>query len=91
MLNIVRQGVRAASDNSSNLIGRVVAVIGPVVDVQFDNARPPILNSLEVMDREGGRLVLEVASHLGQNTVRTIAMHSQIQNNFLQIFAYIIT
>jgi F-type H+-transporting ATPase subunit beta len=74
MLNIVRQGVRAASDNSSTLIGRVVAVIGPVVDVQFDNARPPILNSLEVMDREGGRLVLEVASHLGQNTVRTIAM-----------------
>jgi len=74
MLNIVRQGVRAASDNSSSLIGRVVAVIGPVVDVQFDNARPPILNSLEVMDREGGRLVLEVASHLGQNTVRTIAM-----------------
>jgi len=73
MLNIVRQGVRAASDGG-NLIGRVVAVIGPVVDVQFDNARPPILNSLEVMDREGGRLVLEVASHLGQNTVRTIAM-----------------
>jgi len=63
----------AASDGG-NLIGRVVAVIGPVVDVQFDNARPPILNSLEVMDREGGRLVLEVASHLGQNTVRTIAM-----------------
>jgi len=75
MLNIVRQGIRAASaDAAGPLIGRVVAIIGPVVDVQFDNGRPPILNSLEVMDREGGRLVLEVASHLGQNTVRTIAM-----------------
>merc|ERR1712173_484122 len=49
------------------------AVIGPVVDVQFDNDRPPILNALEVQGREN-RLVLEVAQHLGQNTVRTIAM-----------------
>merc|ERR1712066_549923 len=72
MLNIVRQGVRHASEGQ--LIGRVVAVIGPVVDVQFDNARPPILNGLEVMDRPGNRLVLEVANHMGQNTVRTIAM-----------------
>jgi len=53
--------------------GKVVAVIGPVVDVQFDEGRPPILNALEVEGREN-RLVLEVAQHLGQNTVRTIAM-----------------
>jgi len=53
--------------------GKVVAVIGPVVDVQFDEGRPPILNALEVEGRES-RLVLEVAQHLGQNTVRTIAM-----------------
>jgi len=45
------------------------------VDVQFDGALPPILNSLEVQDmEEGSRLVLEVAQHLGENTVRTIAM-----------------
>ncbi|KAK7083165.1 ATP synthase subunit beta, mitochondrial [Halocaridina rubra] len=53
--------------------GRVVAVIGAVVDVQFDGELPPILNSLEVANRSP-RLVLEVAQHLGENTVRTIAM-----------------
>lgn len=50
-------------------------VIGAVVDVQFETETlPPILNALEVQDFHGGRLVLEVASHLGENTVRTIAM-----------------
>nr|XP_045608729.1 ATP synthase subunit beta, mitochondrial [Procambarus clarkii] len=53
--------------------GKVVAVIGAVVDVQFDGELPPILNSLEVENRTP-RLVLEVAQHLGENTVRTIAM-----------------
>lgn len=53
--------------------GKVVAVIGAVVDVQFDEHLPPILNALEVKDRQP-RLVLEVAQHLGENTVRTIAM-----------------
>lgn len=53
--------------------GKVVAVIGAVVDVQFDDNLPPILNALEVKDRSP-RLVLEVAQHLGENTVRTIAM-----------------
>uniref|UniRef100_A0A672YJI7 H(+)-transporting two-sector ATPase n=1 Tax=Sphaeramia orbicularis TaxID=375764 RepID=A0A672YJI7_9TELE len=53
--------------------GRIVAVIGAVVDVQFDEGLPPILNALEVSGRES-RLVLEVAQHLGENTVRTIAM-----------------
>merc|ERR1712212_965669 len=53
--------------------GRIVAVIGAVVDVQFDEGLPPILNALEVGGRES-RLVLEVAQHLGESTVRTIAM-----------------
>jgi len=53
--------------------GRVIAVIGAVVDVQFDDELPPILNALEVEGRSP-RLVLEVAQHLGENTVRTIAM-----------------
>merc|ERR1712212_1046171 len=53
--------------------GRIVAVIGAVVDVQFDGELPPILNALEVQNREP-RLVLEVAQHLGESTVRTIAM-----------------
>jgi len=53
--------------------GKVVAVIGAVVDVQFEDELPPILNALEVSNRSP-RLVLEVAQHLGENTVRTIAM-----------------
>ncbi|KAJ3019856.1 atp2, beta subunit of the F1 sector of mitochondrial F1F0 ATP synthase [Thoreauomyces humboldtii] len=56
-------------------IGAVRSVIGAVVDVQFEAGKlPSILNALEVQDVEGGRLVLEVAQHLGENTVRTIAM-----------------
>ncbi|XP_046862705.1 ATP synthase subunit beta, mitochondrial [Xenia sp. Carnegie-2017] len=53
--------------------GRITAVIGAVVDVQFDDELPPILNALEVQGRSS-RLILEVAQHLGENTVRTIAM-----------------
>merc|ERR1719174_2629440 len=53
--------------------GKVATVIGAVVDVQFDGQLPPILNALEVEGFEN-RLVLEVAQHLGENTVRTIAM-----------------
>ncbi|CAI8009006.1 ATP synthase subunit beta, mitochondrial [Geodia barretti] len=53
--------------------GRVVAVIGAVVDVQFDEGLPPILNALEAEGRSP-RLVLEVSQHLGENTVRCIAM-----------------
>ncbi|MET0596594.1 MAG: F0F1 ATP synthase subunit beta [Mesorhizobium sp.] len=53
--------------------GKVRQVIGAVVDVQFDEHLPAILNALETENR-GNRLVLEVAQHLGENTVRTIAM-----------------
>jgi len=53
--------------------GKVSQVIGAVVDVQFEGALPPILNALEVSGFEH-RLVLEVAQHLGENMVRTIAM-----------------
>ena len=60
---------------SNSAVGHVKTVIGAVVDVQFDSSTlPPILNALEVQDFHGGRLVLEVASHLGENSVRTIAM-----------------
>ena len=54
--------------------GSIVSVIGAVVDVKFeDGSLPPILNALEVQNHDA-RLVLEVAQHLGENTVRTIAM-----------------
>jgi len=69
--SVARVAARQASDIATK--GEIVTVIGPVVDVQFADGRPPILNALEVEGRES-RLVLEVAQHLGQNTVRTIAM-----------------
>ncbi len=53
--------------------GKITQVIGAVVDVQFDNHLPEILNALTT-DNNGKKLVLEVAQHLGENTVRTIAM-----------------
>ncbi|MEX6632828.1 F0F1 ATP synthase subunit beta [Hyphococcus lacteus] len=55
--------------------GRISQVIGAVVDVEFDGDLPGILNALET-ENNGQRLVLEVAQHLGENTVRTIAMDS---------------
>ncbi|GKY86981.1 F0F1 ATP synthase subunit beta [Sinisalibacter aestuarii] len=57
----------------ANAKGKVTQVIGAVVDVQFEDHLPAILNALET-DNNGKRLVLEVAQHLGENTVRTIAM-----------------
>ena len=53
--------------------GRISQVIGAVVDVTFDAHLPAILNALET-ENNGNRLVLEVAQHLGENAVRTIAM-----------------
>ena len=53
--------------------GKISQVIGAVVDVTFDGELPAILSALET-DNNGNRLVLEVAQHLGENTVRTIAM-----------------
>ncbi len=59
----------------ANARGKVTQVIGAVVDVQFDDHLPEILNALET-DNQGSRLVLEVAQHLGESTVRTVAMDS---------------
>jgi F-type H+-transporting ATPase subunit beta len=56
-------------------VGRITQVIGPVVDVHFEDQLPAILNALETQN-QGNRLVLEVAQHLGESTVRTVAMDS---------------
>ena len=56
-----------------NIFGTVTQVMGAVVDVRFEGDLPNILNALEI-DHQGRRLVLEVAQHLGESTVRTIAM-----------------
>ncbi|KAI5069160.1 hypothetical protein GOP47_0015461 [Adiantum capillus-veneris] len=76
--------VSAPAEGSSNItdeftgagsIGSIAQVIGAVVDVKFETGLPPILTALEVQDHNI-RLVLEVAQHLGESTVRTIAMDS---------------
>src|SRR5215211_20328 len=56
-----------------NAVGKITQVIGAVVDVQFEDHLPAILNALETTNG-GNRLVLEVAQHLGESTVRTVAM-----------------
>jgi len=67
--------MNAPVKSASNKIGRVAQVMGAVVDVQFDGPLPEILNALET-DNNGNRLVLEVAQHLGESIVRTVAMDS---------------
>src|ERR1700719_2583020 len=57
----------------ANAVGHIAQVIGAVVDVQFEGDLPAILNALETTNG-GKRLVLEVAQHLGESTVRTISM-----------------
>ncbi len=59
----------------SKELGVITQVIGAVVDVKFESHLPAILNALET-DNNGSRLILEVAQHLGENSVRTIAMDS---------------
>ena len=63
----------ANTASSTNSVGKVTQVLGAVVDVKFDGDLPPILNALHTQ-LDGKTLVLEVAQHLGENTVRTIAM-----------------
>src|SRR4028118_1326908 len=60
---------------TTNNVGRIAQIIGAVVDVSFTGELPEILSALET-NNNGTRLVLEVAQHLGESTVRTIAMDS---------------
>jgi len=55
-------------------VGKVKQVIGAVIDVQFDGTLPDIYNALELTKENGEKLVLEVQQHLGEDSVRTIAM-----------------
>src|SRR5262245_7471373 len=58
---------------ATNSIGKITQITGAVVDVQFEGELPLILNALHV-ENQGKTLVLEVAQHLGEKTVRTVAM-----------------
>jgi F-type H+/Na+-transporting ATPase subunit beta len=62
-----------ATNSTTNSVGKITQVLGAVVDVQFEGELPAILNALYA-ENQGKRLVLEVAQHLGEKTVRTVAM-----------------
>ena len=70
-------------------VGKVSQIIGPVVDVEFsgeNNSLPKIYDALEIKKEDGSKLILEVQSHIGEETVRTISMDSTtISNNDLCI------
>jgi len=71
-LNKEKEQHIASIQNKS--MGKIVQVVGAVVDVEFEGHLPKILNCLEVQNSNSQRLVLEVAAHLGEGTVRCIAM-----------------
>ena len=57
--------------------GKIVQVMGPVVDVAFESgALPEIFTALEIQQTEGERVICEVQQHLGESTVRTVSMGS---------------
>ena len=71
----------ATTDYSPNSLGRIVQVIGPVVDVAFDSAELPEINTALLVtnpsiDANVDNLVIEVAQHLGEHMVRCVAMDS---------------
>ena len=66
---------KAKASKATAATGTIVQVLGAVVDVKFDGELPEILNALET-ENQGKRLVLETAQHLGEGTVRCIAMDS---------------
>lgn len=65
--------------NMNQIIGEIVQVIGPVVDVSFDkssNELPKIYDALEITRENGTKLIIECQQHIGENTIRAIAMDS---------------
>ncbi len=56
--------------------GKIKQIIGPVVDVHFEGKLPEIYNALEMTRDNGQKVVLEVQQHLGEDSVRTVAMDS---------------
>ncbi|MGI9550690.1 MAG: F0F1 ATP synthase subunit beta, partial [Aurantibacter sp.] len=62
----------------AKVTGKVAQIIGPVIDVEFGSGTelPKIYDSLEIANADGSKLVLEVQSHVGENTVRSISMDS---------------
>ena len=62
----------------SKLKGKISQIIGPVVDISFENADklPSLLDAIEVVKEDGSKVVLECQKHIGEDSIRTIAMDS---------------
>ena len=62
----------------SQIKGKVSQIIGPVVDISFENAKslPKLLDAIEVFKEDGTKVVLECQKHIGEDSVRTVAMES---------------
>src|SRR5258706_12748977 len=64
---------KAAGETKAN-VGKVVQVIGPVLDVEFEPEKLPALYNALIVELEGRRVVVEVQQHVGRNQVRAVAM-----------------
>jgi len=71
-------GDGATKRNTSGMEGRVVQVLGPIVDVEFEGEVPQMYNALDVPEYRGNKLVLEVVGQMGENTVRCISLSSNL-------------
>jgi len=67
-----------SSGDTTGMEGRVVQVLGPIVDVEFDGQVPRMFNAIDVPNYRGNKLVLEVVGHMGENTVRCISLSTNI-------------
>src|SRR5205809_3748786 len=78
MATRTKEGPKQPADETKQNVGKVVQVIGPVLDVEFEPEHlPEIYNALQIEDSSGSvpvRLTAEVQQHIGQNQVRTVAM-----------------
>ena len=76
MLDLQRKKIKPI--NMSQIKGKVSQVIGPVVDISFDNVKnlPKLLDAIEVIKEDGTKVVLECQKHIGEDSVRTVAMES---------------
>ena len=73
--NFINQKIKKMSINT----GKISQIIGPVIDVVFDNAGnnlPKIYDALEVSKTNGDKMVIECQQHIGENTIRAVAMDS---------------
>jgi len=75
--NMEEQASRDHLD-TEGMVGRVVQVLGPIVDVEFEGEVPKMYNALDVPGYQGNKLVMEVVGHMGENTVRCIALSTNI-------------